>query len=112
MRESNYPASVRADTPADIAGLLAAHWSMDGAGAVVAQPTPPDVALSPDELLPALHTVEEQALRGRPASKDLSPSLMDRLDRMTHGKALRAYQEILVANARLAAQVARELATM
>jgi pseudouridine-5'-phosphate glycosidase len=34
---------------------------------------------------------------------------MDKLNRLTWGKALRAYQTILVANARLAAQIAREL---
>jgi pseudouridine-5'-phosphate glycosidase len=34
---------------------------------------------------------------------------MERLNRLTRGKALRAYQAILVANARLAAQIAKAL---
>jgi pseudouridine-5'-phosphate glycosidase len=111
MRAGTYPAPVRADTPAEVAALLAAHWGMDGAGVAVAQPTPADAALSPDELIPALQTVEQQAADNRVARKELSPFLMDRLNRLTRGKALRAYQAILVANARLAALVARELAT-
>jgi pseudouridine-5'-phosphate glycosidase len=82
---------------------------MDGGGIVVARPTPEEVALSPDELLPALQLVEEQAAKDRVERRDLSPFLMDRLNRLTKGKALRAYQAILVANARLAAQIAREL---
>jgi pseudouridine-5'-phosphate glycosidase len=110
MRAGNYRASVRSNTPAEVAALLKAHWGMEGAGVVVAQPTPAEVALSPDELVPGLGAVEEQAAKDHVDRKDLSPFLMDRLNRLTRGKALRAYQAILAANARLAAQVARELA--
>ena len=109
MREGNCPVSARAGTPAEVAALLTAHWGMDGAGALVAQPTPADVALSPDELIPMLQVVEEQAGRDGVERKDLSPFLMDRLNRLTRGKAVLAYQAILVANTRLAAQIAREL---
>jgi hypothetical protein len=34
---------------------------------------------------------------------------MDRLDRLTRGKALSAYQAVLVANARLAARIGKIL---
>jgi pseudouridine-5'-phosphate glycosidase len=110
MRAGSYPAPARADTPAEAAALLAAHWGMDGAGAVVANPTPADAALSPDELIPALAMVETQATENSVASKHLSPFMMDRLNRLTRGKALHAYQASLVANARLAAQIAVQLA--
>jgi pseudouridylate synthase len=109
MRASSYPVPTRADKPAEVATLLAAHWGMDGAGVVVAHPTPAEAALSPDELIPSLATVEKQAAENRVGGKHLSPFLMDRLNRLTKGKALRAYQAILIANARLAAQIAREL---
>jgi pseudouridine-5'-phosphate glycosidase len=110
LRVGGHPASVRADTPAEVAALLAAHWGMGGMGVVVAQPTPSAQALSPDELCSAMLEVEEQARQGGVRSKDLPPFLMARLDRLTRGKAMRAYQAILVANARLAAQVATHLA--
>jgi pseudouridine-5'-phosphate glycosidase len=110
IRAGTYPLSAQARTPAEVAAFLAAHWGMDGAGLVVAQPTPAEAALSPDELVPALEAVEQQAAESRVRGKDLSPFLMDRLNRLTRGKALRAYQAILVANARLGVQVARELA--
>jgi pseudouridylate synthase len=106
MRPAHYPVSTRANTPQEVAALLTCHWGMDGAGVVVLQPTPVDVALSPDELLPALQLVEKLAAENRVGGKDLSPFLMEKLNRLTNGKALRAYQAILVANARLAAQVA------
>jgi pseudouridine-5'-phosphate glycosidase len=107
MRVGTCPASTRANTPAEVAALLAAHWTMDGAGVVVAQPTPDEAALTPDELLPALELVEDQVAVDQVARNELSPFLMDRLNRLTRGKALHAYQAILVANARLAAQIAR-----
>jgi pseudouridine-5'-phosphate glycosidase len=103
------PATIRADKPSEAAALLGAHWGMGGMGVVVAQPTPAAVALSPDELHSALLEVEEQAMKAAVRAKDLPPFLMTRLNRLTGGKALRAYQAILVANARLAAQIGRQL---
>jgi len=109
MGVGSCPVSSRVNTPAEAAGLLKVHWGIDGAGVVLAQPTPAEVTISPDELLPALRAVEEQAEKDCVARKDFSPFLMDKLNRWTWGKALRAYQAILVANARLAAQIAREM---
>jgi pseudouridine-5'-phosphate glycosidase len=109
MRGGTYPTSARADSPAEVADLLSTHWALDGAGLVIAQPTPADVALTPDELVPALQTVEKQASEVHTPRRDLSRTLMQRLNRLTQGKALRAYQAILVANARLAAQVAVQM---
>jgi pseudouridine-5'-phosphate glycosidase len=110
LRVGGHPATVRADNPAEIAALLATHWGMDGMGVVVAQPTPAEVALSPDQLHSALLEVEEQARHSEVRAKDLPPMLMTRLNRLTGGKAVRAYQATLVANVRLAAQIGRELA--
>jgi pseudouridine-5'-phosphate glycosidase len=112
LRGGTYPTSARADSPAEVADLLALHWALDGTGLVIAQPTPADVALSPDELVPAAHAVERQAIEQHIPRRDLSRTLMQRLDRLTGGKALRAYQAILVANARLAAQVAARMANV
>ncbi len=112
MRVGSYPVPARANTPAEAAALLTAHWGMHGAGVLIAQPTPVDAALSPDELIPALEDVEKQITDQQIHRADLSPYLMDRLDRLTRGKALRAYQAIFIANARLAAQIARELASI
>jgi pseudouridylate synthase len=109
MRVGSYPVSIRANTPAEVAAVLSAHWDLQGAGVLVAQPTPEAVALSPDELLPAIQSVEQQAAEHLVPRKDLSPFQMERLNRLTKGKALRAYQAILVANARLAAQIANHV---
>jgi pseudouridine-5'-phosphate glycosidase len=100
--------SARVDSPAQAAALLAAHWGMGGAGMVLAQPTPDAVALSPEELQPALLEVGRLADAGGIRVKDLPTFLLERLNRLTKGRTLRAYKAILEANTRLAAQVARE----
>jgi pseudouridine-5'-phosphate glycosidase len=109
MNIGTSPVSSRVNTPAEAAEFLKVHWSIDGAGVVIAQPTTADMAISPDELLPALRSIEEQADKEGVVRKDLSLFLMDKLNRLTRGKALRAYHAVLVANARLAAQIARDL---
>jgi pseudouridine-5'-phosphate glycosidase len=112
QRPGSQAASVRVDTPADAAALLATHWGMGGAGVVLALPTPDAVAMSPDVLQPALQEVARLAAQTGVRAKDLPPLMMDRLNGLTKGRALRAYRVILEANSRLAAQVARELTAL
>jgi pseudouridine-5'-phosphate glycosidase len=107
LRTGGPAVSTRAEHPEEIAALLAAHWGMNGAGILVAQPTPEAVTLTPDELQPALAAIELQAAREGVREKDLPGFLMDRLNRLAKGKPLKAYQATVVANVRLAAQIAR-----
>jgi pseudouridine-5'-phosphate glycosidase len=110
LPQSSEPVSARVDTPQQAAAFLAAHWWLEGAGVVLAQPLPPEVALEPDDFAHGLLEAERQAAYGEVRGKDLTPFLMGRLDRLTRGKTVRANQALRVANARLAARVARHLA--
>jgi len=110
QRPANQLASMRVDAPAEVAAMLAMHWSINGMGVVVANPTPSELALSPDELQPALVEVKQQAAAAKVKARDLPPFLMGRLNRLTKGRALRAYRGSMEANARLAAQIARAMA--
>ena len=53
VRSSGLPAAARVDSPAEAAALLAAHWALDGAGVVLAQPLPEEEALNPGALADA-----------------------------------------------------------
>jgi pseudouridine-5'-phosphate glycosidase len=108
VRETSHSVSVRVNTAAEAAKVLAAHWQLDGAGVLLAQPAPARVALDPTEYADKILEVERQAASVR--GKDLTPFLTSRLNRLTGGKTLEAYKAILAANAALAAAVARELA--
>jgi pseudouridine-5'-phosphate glycosidase len=108
---SGEPVAVRVDAPAQAADLLAVHWSLGLGGVVLAQPVPAEAALSPDECAGALAEAERQADERSVRGPALTPFLLARLAEITQGKTLRANQALVVANARLAARVARALST-
>lgn len=106
LRSSGEPVGTRVDTPAEAAALLAVHWQLGGCGVVLAQPLPTDVRVDQRELETALSQAERAAVRAGIRGKELTPFLLARLHEMTHGQTLKANQALIVANARLAAQVA------
>jgi pseudouridine-5'-phosphate glycosidase len=108
---SGEPVSARVDTPSEAADFLVAHWSLKGAGVVLAQPIAADVALSRTEFQDALAWAEEQATAGSVRGNALTPFLLSHLAKATGGKSLRANQALVIANARLAAQIAAALAS-
>lgn len=107
---SGEPVPARVDTAGEAADLLSAHWELGGAGVVLAQPVAAEVALDPDEWAAALRKVERQAAQVGVRGKDVTPFLLARLAEETGGRTLRANRALIVANARLAARVARALA--
>lgn len=107
VRSSGQPLAARVDNPAEAATLLGAHWDLDGAGVVLAQPVAADVALGPGELQEPLMQAENQAAGAGVRGAALTPFLLARLAEATQGKTLRANQALVIANARLAAQVAK-----
>ncbi len=109
LRSSGEPVTARVDTPEEAARLLAAHWALEGAGAVLAQPVAADTALEPEEWESALGRAEGQAAAEGVRGPAVTPFLLSRLVELTEGKSLRANQALVLANARLAARVSRAL---
>jgi pseudouridine-5'-phosphate glycosidase len=109
VRSSGEPVSGRVDTPDEAAGVLRAHWELGGGGVVLAQPVPADAALEPGEVDAAVAEAERQAAAQGVRGKEVTPFLLARLAELTDGKTVRANQALIVANARLAAQVAAAL---
>jgi pseudouridine-5'-phosphate glycosidase len=107
LRSSGEPATARVDTPEEAAAVLAAHWVLAGAGVVLAQPMAADLALESEEFAHALNQVEEKVATLGVRGKELTPFMLAELAEATHGRTLQANQALLLANARLAAQVAR-----
>jgi pseudouridine-5'-phosphate glycosidase len=111
LRSSGLKAPARADTPAHAAALFSAHRKLGGGGVVLAQPLPDDQAIPGGEFATALGQAEAAARAEGVTGPALTPFLLGRLAEITGGRTLAANQALIVANARLAAQVARELAT-
>jgi pseudouridine-5'-phosphate glycosidase len=107
---SGLSVSARADTPEQAAAVLAAHWRLHGKGVVLALPLPAEAALGSAEFQNALAAAETQAATAGVRGSALTPFLLARLAEITGGKTLRANQALVVANARVAAQIAGHLA--
>jgi pseudouridine-5'-phosphate glycosidase len=110
LHSTGEPVSASVDSPAEAARLIAAHWSLGGAGVLLAQAVLEKVALSVEEFEIALATAEQQAAAAGIRGPAVTPFLLSRLADLTGGRSLRANRELIVANARLAAEVATELA--
>ncbi len=101
--------SARVDSPDEAAALLAAHWLLWGRGVVIAQPLSAELALDPEEWQDALATAEMLAAARNVRGQEVTPFLLARLAELTEGRSLRANQALILANARLAAQIAQAL---
>lgn len=106
LSRSGLPVGSQVGSPEAAARLLQAHWEMEGASVVIAQPLPAEQALDPQEFAVALAQAERQAAAAGVRGPSRTPFLLARLAELTEGRTLRANQALIVANARLAAQIA------
>jgi pseudouridine-5'-phosphate glycosidase len=112
LRTTGQPVSARVDDPATAARLLAAHWGLGGGGVIIAQPVEAEVELDPLEFAAALARAEEAAEAAGIRGPAVTPFLLARLAELSHGRSLAANHALVVASARLAAEIAGALATL
>jgi pseudouridine-5'-phosphate glycosidase len=107
---SGLPLDVRVDTPSEAAAWVRAQRALGLPGALMlAQPVPEDAALDRAEMERALTAALAEARSRGVSGKAVTPFLLDRLRITTEGRSLRANRALVVANARLAGQVAAAL---
>ena len=109
LHSTGEPVSARVDTAVEAARLVSAHWALGGAGVLLAQAVLEKVALSAEEFDRALSEAERQAATAGVRGPAVTPFLLARLAELTGGRSLRANRELIVANARLATEVGKEL---
>jgi len=73
---------------------------------VVAMPPPRGLALGKEEFESALRKAEAESLQQKVTGKALTPFLLARLAKHTNQRTLRVNEALVLANARLAAQIA------
>lgn len=108
---SDLPAPLRMDTPAQIARshVMRAQMGVPG-GQLVANPIPVADEIPAVVLAPMIEqSLTEAAAKGI-AGKDVTPFLLRRLFELTEGRSLTANIALVLNNARLAAQIAGEMA--
>ena len=100
--------SARVETADGAARVAAAHWALGGGGLLLGRP--PDRSLDDVEPLieDALRTAESEGVRGQA----VTPYVLAWLHRESGGRTLAANRELVVANTRLAGEVAAALADL
>jgi pseudouridine-5'-phosphate glycosidase len=95
---------IRAETIDELAAILGAHWELEGAGAVVSQPLPSDLAIPTAEL----GADEAAPVRG----PDRTPAELSRLQARLGDRVIQANVALLERNAALAGALAAALARL
>jgi pseudouridine-5'-phosphate glycosidase len=106
---SNLPVSCRAETASEAAAVFRTHLQTGGAGALLVQPCPAGLAIPEGEFAKWLAVAEKDAQSARVTGPRLTPFLLSRLAELSGGRTLAANRALVVANARVAAEVATEL---
>jgi pseudouridylate synthase len=111
-RESGMAVNVTAETPAEIAAIARAQWSLGLENAVlVGNPPPAEAALPASEVESAIRQALDEARAQGLRGAAVTPFLLARVGELSHGASLQTNLALLRNNARLAAQIARELAS-
>ncbi len=112
-RDSGLAAPLRMDSPAEIARALVMRRALGlPGGQLVANPIPREHEIPRAELTPAIEAALAEAEAGGISAKEVTPFLLQRIHELTGGRSLQANIALVLANARLAAAIARKLAAL
>lgn len=110
-RESGHGVPMRCDTPAEVAALMQAKWSMGlKGGVVVANPIPASAEIPAREIAPAIAAAAAKAGKNGIRGKDVTPFLLAEVAHLTEGRSLAANIALIKNNARVAAEIAVQFA--
>jgi pseudouridine-5'-phosphate glycosidase len=109
-RESGLGVSARLDSAKEIADFARAHWNLGMRSAVlVTNPVPESEAISRSEMDPIIARASEEAIQHGIHGQKLTPFLLSRISELTDGKSMKSNLALLLNNARLAADIAKEI---
>ncbi|MFP3382909.1 pseudouridine-5'-phosphate glycosidase [Tritonibacter scottomollicae] len=107
---SDLTAPLRMDSAADIARAHVLRGAMDiPGGQLVANPIPTDAQIPAEVLAPIIAQAQSEADAQGVVGKDVTPFLLQRIFELTDGRSLEANIALVRNNARLAAEIAKEL---
>ena len=111
--QSELPAPLRMDTPAQIARahLMRHQLGLPG-GQLIANPVPATEQINQIEMAPFIQTALADADQQGIVGKAVTPFLLQRIFDLTEGRSLTANIALVRSNARLAAEIAHEINTL
>lgn len=109
-RESGLSVSANLKSAKEIADFAKAHWSLGmKSGILVTNPIPETEAISRSKMEPMIAKASKEAIEQGVHGQALTPFLLNRINELSKGKSLKANLALLLNNARLAAEIAKEM---
>lgn len=109
-RESEFPVDYRLDNARDIATALSVKWSLGlNGGVVVANPIPKAYAMPQESIDEAIEQALQELGEQNISGKESTPFLLARVAQLTGGDSLASNIQLVLNNARLAADIAVSL---
>ncbi|MDE7454673.1 MAG: pseudouridine-5'-phosphate glycosidase [Clostridia bacterium] len=109
-RKSGFKTDYRLDTPLEIAK---AHYAKQQlklkGGMLVVNPVPEQYSMDEDYINANIQTALDEADKQGVSGKQITPFLLDKIQRLTEGKSLQANIQLVYNNVRLACGIASEL---
>ena len=107
-RESGLNVDYRIDTPEGIASVLLQKWELElNGGVLIANPIPRVYAMPSDIIEAKIEMAVAEAAARSISGKDLTPFLLAKIEELTSGSSLKSNIELVLNNARLAAQISK-----
>lgn len=110
-RRSGFGVDYRVDSSMEVATALKAKWDLNlKGGMVIGNPIPTEFEMDYDTITNAIETALKEAEENNIAGKKVTPFLLDKVKTITAGKSLESNIELVYNNAKIAAQIAKDLA--
>lgn len=109
-RKSGFGVDYKVDSSMEVASTLKAKWDLDlKGGMVIGNPIPENFEMDYDTINNAIETALKEADENNITGKKVTPFLLDKVKTITAGKSLEANIELVYNNAKVAAQIAKDL---
>ena len=109
-RKSGFKVDYEMQSPEEIAGLLQTKWAVGlNGGVVIANPVPEADALDYDIMTEAIEKALAEQKRLGIKGKESTPFLLAKVKELTQGQSLVSNIQLVLNNARLAAEIAKKL---
>lgn len=112
-RKSGFRVDYKVESSLEVASALKAKWDLNlKGGMVIGNPIPKEFEMDYDTINNAIESALKEAEKKNIAGKKVTPFLLDRVKTITDGKSLDANIELVYNNAKVAAQIAKDLSEL
>ena len=112
-RKSGFSVDYKVDSSMEVAEALKAKWDLNlKGGMVIANPIPQQYEMDYNIINNAINNALKEAKENNITGKKVTPFLLDRIKNITDGKSLDSNIELVYNNAKVAANIAKDLSNI